>query len=202
MAWVRSPRDLHAIVLDADDQAAEVCGDEVAAHRVRGSLVEVARLAEKVDVGQRGVGTVLKPVERDVELFLDCFRLERRAFDPFADLRDRKGAGRGELDEPFLLCLKLSQLPGELCFGIAIGSEEVVDRSLQVFADAIDGVEVKAFASYDGCDLGFDLLDAEPGRLAFATLLGGVGRRLLDLADVAGARDRCPWRLPGWELWT
>ncbi|MFD6699430.1 MULTISPECIES: hypothetical protein [unclassified Microbacterium] len=81
--------DLYAVVLDPDDQAAEVRGNEVTAYRVRCSLIKVAGLAEKVDVCERSVGAVLKPVERHVELLLDCFSLERRTFDPFADLRNR-----------------------------------------------------------------------------------------------------------------
>ncbi|WP_456285427.1 hypothetical protein M1D46_09700 [Microbacterium sp. JZ70] len=171
--------DLHLIVFDPDDQAAEVRGDEVSTYRIGGALVEATGLAEKVDVRECRVGTVLKAVERDIELFLDCFRLEGRALDTFADLRDRKCAGCRELDEAFLLRLKLSQLLGELCFGVAVGREEVVDRGLQVSADAVDGVGVKAFAGYDGRDLGFDLLDAEPRGPALAALLGGADEVLV-----------------------
>nr|WP_045251865.1 hypothetical protein [Microbacterium azadirachtae] len=102
--------------------------------------------------------------------------------DAFADLRDWERSGRGELDQSFFLSFQLVELLAQLCFGLAVGCEQVVDGVGDVGSHSVDDLGAEPFAVHGGSNFTFDLFDAEPRRGALLVLPCGADEVLVGAA--------------------
>ncbi|GAB6857400.1 hypothetical protein [Microbacterium xylanilyticum] len=108
-------------------------------------------------------------------------------FDPLADLCDRQGAGRCELDEALFLCFKLAELLRELRLRFPVGREKIVDRGGDAVAHLVNDVGAESLAAHCRDDFAFDLLHPEPGGRAQFVLPCGADEVLIGAA-VSGVR--------------